>query len=60
MKSMVTEKVDSKDIRMLEKKLQECAPWESVRNVYKELSFYLKKDDFELNKSEIHLFQRKT
>lgn len=52
MKSLFTEKVDSKDIRMLEKKVESCAPWESVRNVYKELSFYLKKDDFELNKAD--------
>lgn len=59
MKTMVTEKVDSKDIRMLEKKVLECAPWETVRNIYKELSFYLKKDDFELYKSENTMFQRK-
>eukprot|EP00347_Sterkiella_histriomuscorum_P000145 403376999 len=54
MKSQFTEKVDSKDIRMLEKKLESCAPWESVRNIYKELSFYLKKDDFELNKADVN------
>lgn len=52
MKNLFTEKVDAKDIRMLEKKVESCAPWESVRNVYKELSFYLKKDDFELNKAD--------
>ena len=50
MKSMFNEKVDSKDIRQLEKKMQDLAPWESVRNIYKELSYYLKKDEYETNK----------
>ncbi|CDW71850.1 UNKNOWN [Stylonychia lemnae] len=58
-KGVLQEKCESKDLRMIEKKLGDFAPWESVRSVYKELSFYLKKDDFELNKSEVQGHLRK-
>ena len=54
-RSTFGDKVDSKDIRLLERKVQDCAPWEAVRNIYKELSFYLKKDDFDLFKTESFL-----
>ncbi len=57
-RSTFGEKVDSKDIRLLERKVQDCAPWEAVRNIYKELSFYLKKDDFDLFKTESFLHWR--
>lgn len=53
MKTQISDKVDNKDLKAVEQKVQDCAPWESVRSVYKELSFYLKKDDFELNKQDV-------
>jgi len=58
MKTVFTDKVDAKDIMALERRVQECAPWEAVRNFYKELSFYLKRDDFDLFKSEFFSYQR--
>jgi hypothetical protein len=51
-KSLFSEKVDMKEIQRIETKLAECAPWEAVRGVYKELYLYLRKDDFDLYRTE--------
>lgn len=58
MRSMFTEKGEAKDIKQLEMKINECAPWDAIRNVYKELNFYLKKDDFDLHRTQISLYQK--
>jgi hypothetical protein len=50
---LFTEKVDWKDISKIEAKIASCAPWDAVRNVYKELSMYMKRDDFEFFKLEL-------
>ena len=31
----------------MEEKIGECAPWESVRNIFKEMYLYVKKEEFD-------------
>nr|ACK37611.1 putative reticulocyte-binding protein 2 [Kahliella matisi] len=51
--SMFTEKVDLSDLSKIEARLADCAPWDAVRNVYKEINLYLRKDDFSIHKAEL-------
>lgn len=61
LRSLFTEKVDLKDIQRIDQKLADCAPWEAVRNIFKELYLYLKRDDFDLYKTELKVeFQKFT
>jgi hypothetical protein len=56
LKNLFNDKVDTKDIRSIEHRIQDLAPWDAVRNVYKEISFYTKRDDFDLFKND-HNYQ---
>jgi hypothetical protein len=44
---MFAEKADVRDLRALDYKIKDFAPWDAVRNIYKELNFYIKYEDFE-------------
>ena len=47
MRSLFPEKVDVKDVSRLEQKLGECATWESVRNVFKEMYTCIRREEFD-------------
>eukprot|EP00347_Sterkiella_histriomuscorum_P007336 403349342 len=52
LKNQLQEKVDVKDLRNVEKRLQDCAPWDSVKQVYQDLASYVKRDTFDGFKNE--------
>lgn len=56
-KGLFTEKVDFKDLQRIETKMADFAPWEAVRNVYKELCLYLKKEEFDSHRTEFNMRQ---
>jgi hypothetical protein len=37
----------------LEARVSDCAPWDTVRNIYKELGYYIKVEDFEIHRLSI-------
>mmetsp|Transcript_41293 Transcript_41293/g.30363 ORF Transcript_41293/g.30363 Transcript_41293/m.30363 type:complete len:103 (+) Transcript_41293:119-427(+) len=46
-------KVDVKDFIFVSEQVSNCAPWETVRNVYKELAYYIKIDEFEKHRIQL-------
>ena len=47
MRQIFNEKVDVKELRVIEQRIEMCAPWDAVRQIYKELSGYIKRENFE-------------